>query len=600
MRKALFENLEPRLAMDSSWQNAFLPNDVDESLVVNPLDVLNVINDLNLNGARILPAIKPPQEPFCDVNGDGHLDPSDVLAVIDAINRTRDAIFIQSAPDSNRDLNLNGVVLSGNLNLTGKTLPGAFVDYVNPSNELRNRVLADQSGAFQIPLDLASGVHNIKITAMDDVGRKFPMVSTVRVGNVVQEWNAAALNVIRDWGGLTDDPKPGTRFTSEPPRVGRNMAMIHGAMFDAINCISSAYEPFVFDGVPTEPGLDPNIAAASAAFRVASQLYPTFMNVWNSTLAESLNAYGSSPSNQPSIDFGTQVGNAILAARANDGSDAKVDYQPGNQPGDWNRTPPAFLAPFLPQWPNVIPFAMNSPDQFLPPPPPALDTQAYAMAVDQVMKLGSKSSSERTADQTAIANFWADGGGTFTPPGHWNRIAADTSLESHQSLIDSARTMALVNVALADAGISCWDAKYQYELWRPIDAIRKADTDGNPATLQDSNWTPLLVTPPFPAYTSGHSTFSAASAQILSRLFGDNYSFSTLLDQPTNTNQINYDPTKRVVRTFGSFVQAAEEASMSRIYGGIHFLFDGQEGLNSGYAIGELVYNTKLRSIIGK
>ncbi|MFN6138110.1 MAG: dockerin type I domain-containing protein, partial [Planctomycetota bacterium] len=358
MRKALFEKLEQRLAMDSSWQNAFLPNDVDESLVVNPLDVLNVINDLNLNGARILPSIKPPQEPFCDVNGDGQLDPSDVLAVIDAINRTRDAIFIQSAPDSNLDLNLNGVVLGGTLNLTGKTLPGAFVDYVNPSNELRNRVLADQSGAFQIPLDLVSGVHNIEVTAMDDLGRKFPMVSTVRVGNVVQEWNAAALNVIRDWRGLTDDPKPGTKFTSEPPRVGRNMAMIHGAMFDAINCINPAYAPFVFDGIPTEQGLDPNIAAASAAFTVASQLYPTFMKVWDATLAESLNAYGSFPTKQSSIDFGIQVGNAIFAARANDGSDATVDYQPGNQPGDWNRTPPAFLAPLLPQWPDVIPFAM--------------------------------------------------------------------------------------------------------------------------------------------------------------------------------------------------------------------------------------------------
>lgn len=375
------------------------------------------------------------------------------------------------------------------------------------------------------------------------------------------------------------------------------MAMIHGAMFDAINCISPVYEPFVFDGIPKEPGLEPNIAAAAAAFTVASQLYPTFINVWNSTFEESLNAFGASPSKQPSIDLGIQVANVILAARSNDGSDAAVDYQPGNQPGDWNRTPPAFLAPLLPHWPDVIPFAMNSPDQFLPPAPPDLNSQAYAMAVDQVMKLGSKSSTDRTADQTAIANFWADGGGTFTPPGHWNRIAADTSLENHQSLIDSARTMALVNVALADAGISCWDAKYKYELWRPIDAIRKADSDGNPATVQDSNWTPLLVTPPFPAYTSGHSTFSAASARLLTRLFGDNYSFSTQLDQPTNIDQINYDPTKRVVRTFSSFEQAAEEASISRIYGGIHFLFDGQAGLTAGYSIGDLVYSTKLRSV---
>jgi membrane-associated phospholipid phosphatase len=211
------------------------------------------------------------------------------------------------------------------------------------------------------------------------------------------------------------------------------------------------------------------------------------------------------------------------------------------------------------------------------------------------MQLGSKTSTVRTLDQTAIANFWADGGGTFTPPGHWNRIAADTSLENNQSLIDSARTMVLLNVALADAGISCWDAKYHYDLWRPIDAIRKADTDGNPTTLQDALWTPLLVTPPFPAYTSGHSTFSAASARVLTRLFGEGYPFSTQLDQPTNSNQINFDPAKRVIRSFNGFDQAAEEASMSRIYGGIHFIFDGQEGLSAGYSIGDLVFSTKLR-----
>lgn len=594
-----FESLEQRLVQDSSWQNPFLPNDVDGTQRVDPLDVLDVINTLNLNGARDLPDTKPPEEPFCDVNGDRRLDPTDVLTLIDAINRARSPIFVQSAPDSTQDLNRNGVVLNADLRVTGKTLPGAFVDYVNPLTETRGRVTADDNGAFQIPLLLQEGAYDIQVTAMDDLGRKLPMISQVRVGNVVHEWNSAVLNVVRDWRGVTNDPAPNTRFTSEPPRVGRNIAMIQGAMFDAINAISPAYEPFVFTASLPQQGLDPNIAAAAAAYRAASYLYPTFLSVWDSTLEESLRAFSNSATRQPSIDFGTQVANAVIEARANDGSDATVNYTPGNQPGDWNRTPPAFLAPFLPQWPDVTPFAMSSPDQFLPPAPPALNTEAYAIAVDQVMKLGSKTSTTRTAAQTNIANFWADGGGTFTPPGHWNRIAADTSLKNKQNLIDSARTMALVNIALADAGISCWDAKYLYELWRPIDAIRKADTDGNPATVQDPTWSPLLVTPPFPAYTSGHSTFSAASAQVLTLLFGDNYAFVTQMDQPTNTSQVNYDPSKRVVRNFSSFTQAAEEASMSRIYGGIHFLFDGTQGLASGYSIGSLVYNSKLRALIG-
>ena len=274
-----------------------------------------------------------------------------------------------------------------------------------------------------------------------------------------------------------------------------------------------------------------------------------------------------------------------------------VDYRPGTDPGKWNRTPPAFLAPFLPQWPNVTPFAMSSPDEFLPPPPPALDSPEYAQAVDEVMRLGGSTSTVRTPDQKAIALFWADGGGTFTPPGHWNRIASDITLQQGLNLLDSARALVLVNIALADAGISCWDAKYDYELWRPIDAIRKADTDGNPLTVQDSTWSPLLVTPPFPSYTSGHSTFSGAASQVLGHLFGANYAFSTQQDVPTTTAQKPYNPKLWVTRSFTSFQQAAEEASWSRIYGGIHFLFDGTQGLQAGYSIGDLVVASKMRPL---
>jgi membrane-associated phospholipid phosphatase len=168
-------------------------------------------------------------------------------------------------------------------------------------------------------------------------------------------------------------------------------------------------------------------------------------------------------------------------------------------------------------------------------------------------------------------------------------------LVSGQSFIESARTLALVNIALADAGISCWDTKYEYDLWRPIDAIRKAGTDGNAMTQEDASWTPLLVTPPFPAYTSGHSTFSGASAEVLTAIFGASFSFTSQKDLPTNTAQLPFDPSKRIVRSFRDFNQAAEEASWSRVYGGIHFLFDGTEGLESGYAVGALVYSSMLR-----
>ncbi|MFN7731524.1 MAG: dockerin type I domain-containing protein [Pirellula sp.] len=596
-RKLILENLESRLAMDSSWQNPNLPNDVDESHGVNPLDVLRIINEYNRTGFRILPESKPSNELYCDVNGDQRFDPTDILAIINAINRTRQPMFVQSSVDTAQDLNRNGVVLSHDVVIRGRTNPLSFVDFTDPSTQSSFRISADTSGIFDFSLRLPTGVHDIAISAMDEVGRLIPMVTQVRVGTVVQEWNNAALNAIRDWRGVTDDPAPGTRFTSEPPKVARNLAMIQGAMFDAINAITPEYESFLVGTVP-QSGLHPDIAASAAAFRVAKALYTDKeLPTWQATFDETLREFAMVGALQSSIEFGFAVGDAMLQARSNDGSDAVVNYVPGNQPGDWNRTPPPYLAPFLPQWPDVTPFAMLAPDQFLPPPPPALDSPAYAEAVDEVMRLGSKISPIRTEDQTAIAFFWADGGGTFTPPGHWNRIAADITMNNGLTLLESARVLTLLNVALADAGISCWDAKYEYALWRPISAIRAADSDGNPATVQDVLWTPLLVTPPFPAYTSGHSTFSGAAAQILTELFGAGFSFATQQDVPTNIASLPYDASKWVTRSFTDFYDAADEASWSRVYGGIHYLFDGTEGLTAGYSIGSLVYHTQLRPL---
>jgi len=219
--------------------------------------------------------------------------------------------------------------------------------------------------------------------------------------------------------------------------------------------------------------------------------------------------------------------------------------------------------------------------------PPALDSVEYAAAVDQVMRLGRVDSSERTAGQTEIAVFWADGGGSATPPGHWNRIATELSLASQQSTLERARTLALLNLALADAGISAWDTKYTYDFWRPIDAIREAEDDGDDATVSDSTWQPLLRTPPHPTYTSGHSTFSGAGASVLSSIFGDNVTFATRSDGHTGLTQ---RPLASIsTRYFDSLWEAAEEAGISRIYGGIHYSFDNTAGLSSGDAIGQYV-----------
>jgi hypothetical protein len=244
-----------------------------------------------------------------------------------------------------------------------------------------------------------------------------------------------------------------------------------------------------------------------------------------------------------------------------------------------------------------MPFTMTSGSQFRPPAPPALDSAEYAAAVNELIAIGGLDSTERTADQTAIALFWADGGGTATPPGHWNQIAADVSMSQGRTLAENARTMAMLNLAMADAGIVCWDAKYVYDLWRPIDAIQQADIDGNPQTMADPDWLPLLRTPPFPTYTSGHSSFSSAAATILTALLGDNVSFISQTDGQTGFTQRPLASSLIVTRSFTSFEHAAHEASVSRVYGGIHFNFDSTEGVSSGRELAEYILDNFLRRI---
>jgi hypothetical protein len=215
-----------------------------------------------------------------------------------------------------------------------------------------------------------------------------------------------------------------------------------------------------------------------------------------------------------------------------------------------------------------------------------LTSAEYARDFEEVRTLGSRDSIARTPEQTQVAYFWADGAGTVTPPGHWNRIARTVARSAGRSVHDNARLFALLNAALADAAVVCWDMKFTCNLWRPITAIHEADTDGNDQTTRDPNWRSLLDTPPFPSCTSGHSTFSSAAAEVLALFFGrDAMGFSdTSGAQPT-------------IRTYASFSQAAEEAGRSRIYAGIHFQFDNEAGLKSGRAVARYIFDNHLKPL---
>jgi hypothetical protein len=381
--------------------------------------------------------------------------------------------------------------------------------------------------------------------------------------DVVTVWNTAALNAIRS--GRTP-----------PPRASRALAILHLSIFDAINGIARTHEQYlVQSAVPASASKD--AAASAAAHRVMVNLFEPSAASFDQLYAETLASIPDSPQKSRGIAWGESVADQILAARYNDNSDAVVLAPTGSGVGAWVPTPPLFAAYLLPQWGMVAPFAMPTGAHFRPLGPPALTSTEYADAYNEVKAFGAADSVVRTPEQSQIALFWADGGGTQTPPGHWNSIAQDVAAMRGNTVEQNARLFALLNAAMADAAICAWDAKYNFSSWRPVTAIRNGDLDGNPATAGDTRWTSYLQTPPFPEYVSGHSTFSGAAAKVLRLFYGsDRVAFTT-----------GSDFLPGVTRSFGSFSQAAEEAAVSRLYGGIHYRFANEDGMKSGLEIGE-------------
>jgi hypothetical protein len=375
---------------------------------------------------------------------------------------------------------------------------------------------------------------------------------------VVTDWNDAALDAIR--AGNT-----------APPIASRSLAILHTSIYDAVNGIARTHERYLVPGVAPRSASRP-AAASAAAHRALVNLFPASRSSFDSLHAAILAGIPDGPHKRAGIIWGEFVANVILAARANDGSNAVVAPPGGSGPGVWVPTPPAFLPYLLPQWGFVRPFGLNSSSQFRPPGPPALDSQQYATDYEEVKQLGAAVGSTRTDDQTEIALFWADGGGTETPPGHWNSIAQTIAEAQGSTLEENARLFALLNIAMADAAICAWDAKYTFNFWRPVTAIAFAEPE--------LHWMSFIVTPPFPDYTSGHSTFSAAAATVIPLFFGTE-------DLPFTTGS---DFLPGVFRSFATCVDAAEEAALSRIYGGIHFRSASEDGLQSGTSIGEWTF----------
>jgi hypothetical protein len=387
-------------------------------------------------------------------------------------------------------------------------------------------------------------------------------VSASAQSDVVTDWNDEMLECFR-------------AEATTAVAAGRNLAILHGAVYDAVNGIEKEFPVYRFN-LPPPAGASSAAAVIGAAHEILITLYPARRGAADLRLANSLKDLANATGRETGILYGRAAAQALLRWRASDSSTTTVPYIHRSDPGQWKRTPPQFRPAELPNWGIVIPFVVTNVAEFQPPGPPTLTSERYAADFNRVKELGGVKSKVRTPEQTEIARFWSDFSNTATPPGHWNQIAQTICQERRFTLSQTARLFAVLNFAMADAGIVAWEAKYKSNFWRPVTAIHEAERDGNPATSPEPEWLPLLTTPPFPEYVSGHSIFSGAACEVLKHLLGtDEVRVSVVSDNLPGTT-----------RSYERLSNIADEIGMSRVYGGIHFLSADLDGLSVGYRIG--------------
>jgi hypothetical protein len=405
---------------------------------------------------------------------------------------------------------------------------------------------------------------------------------------MVLRWNDIAMDVLR-----ADRTLPGPGWSS------RSLAMTSLAIFDAVNSIDGSYEPYLLR-VRGNNRLTTSIdaAVASAAHDVLAALYPAQKSMLDAALADSLATVPDGPRETRGVALGHTTAMAMLQLRADDGSSDIVPYTVNPAPGHWSPDPynPTQIA-WGPGWGDVTPFALGSTGLPEAPPPPTLNSRAYALAYNEVKSIGEKDSNTRTLDQTQVAIFWAyDAAGLGTPPGMYDQQVEVIAKQNHNSLVENARLFALVNMAQADAGISAWHSKYVYDFWRPVTAIQRGNEDGNPLTIAEPNWEPLGApgfngdadfTPPFPAYVSGHATFGAAVYRVLADYYHTDRMHFTL----------DSDEMPGVTRSFNRFSQAADENAISRVYMGVHWRFDADYGQRMGRTVGDMTFANQLEPV---
>jgi hypothetical protein len=381
------------------------------------------------------------------------------------------------------------------------------------------------------------------------------------------EWNQIALTATVTAG---QGPLP----------QSRSMTIVQVSMHDAVNGITGKHPTYLPTG-PAPAGASPEAAAIAAAHRALVTLFPLQSSGLDAARAASFAARGLTEADA-GVGWGESAAAAILAARANDGAaQAQFPYiaPGGGIPGVWVAigSTPALLA----GWGNVAPWVLRSGSQFRADDPPSVTSGRYARDYREVQELGALTSATRTAEQTGIARFWL-----ATPSAIWNHVARQVIAARGLDLSDTTRALALIYLAASDAGIACWDAKYTYNFWRPMAAIRNGDLDGNDATVGDPAWQPLFPTPAHPEYISGHTTNSSAMATMLGFLFGDDPGVPIVAISPTNP---------AFPRQWQSFGEGVDEVINARIYSGIHYRTSDEVGARVGRQVARFVANHALR-----
>ena len=394
------------------------------------------------------------------------------------------------------------------------------------------------------------------------------MISATARADVVLDWNAIMLNTI---GG------------QNPFFQARFAAITQTAVFEAVNAITGDYEPYL-GTIAVLPGASAEAAAVAAAHGVLKNYFPGSAASLDAARVISLAAIPDGQAKDDGIAVGVTTASAMIADRANDGSAPGQFYTPlSANPGEWQITPPLCSAAggiFL-HWRDLLPFGIQSSDQFRSVPPPALTSNKYRKDYNEVKEVGEFNNTARPQDRTDVARYFAVVGA----PHVWNQAASQVSAARGKSLAENARAFALLNMAISDGLVSSMETKYHYNFWRPYTAIRASLTDGNPKTDPDPLWISFIATPCFPSYPSAHASASYAGREVAEKNFGSGGHDITL----------SHPGMPDVILHYKKFSQMTNDIDDARVYGGIHFRFDQEAGARQGRRVGSYVYKNNLR-----